>query len=112
MRDILYTKKEQTKFFGVGAMVFLGVMCFIGMFGASFEPSTIPTDSIDFGPMQQVAYTGGGCFQPVAARGNGLKLPMGVTLVGKGMITEIVPGSKAFRAGLQIGDVINRINGK
>ncbi len=50
--------------------------------------------------------------QLVAGRSNSLTLPMGVTLVGKGTVTSVVPGSKAERAGIRIGDLINRINGK
>ena len=41
-----------------------------------------------------------------------LPLPMGVTLEGKGTVVSVEPGSAAERAGLQVGDRINRINGR
>jgi len=41
-----------------------------------------------------------------------IPLPMGVTLEGKGTVVSIVPGSAADRAGIQVGDRINRINGR
>lgn len=41
-----------------------------------------------------------------------LNLPIGVTLVGRGTVVSVVPGSSAARAGIQVGDVINRINGQ
>lgn len=50
--------------------------------------------------------------QLVAFGQNELTLPMGVTLVGKGYVEVLVPGSPAARAGLQVGDIINRINGR
>ncbi|MBF0252450.1 MAG: hypothetical protein HQL29_01410 [Candidatus Omnitrophica bacterium] len=136
MRDIVYSKKEQTKFIAAAVLVVLGVMCFYGMFGFHYEKNIIPVENLDLGGMQQIAYTpqgcmqpvafqGNGCFQPVAFQGNacmpgqfvamqsgGLDLPIGVTLVGKGMVSALVPGSQADMAGIRVGDVINRINGK
>ena len=41
-----------------------------------------------------------------------LPLPMGVTLEGKGTVVSIVPNSAADRAGIKVGDRINRINGR
>jgi predicted metalloprotease with PDZ domain len=41
-----------------------------------------------------------------------LPLPMGVTLEGKGTVVSVEPGSAADRAGIQVGDLINRINGR
>ena len=41
-----------------------------------------------------------------------LTLPMGVTLEGKGTVVSVEPGSAAERAGIQVGDRINRINGR
>ena len=41
-----------------------------------------------------------------------LPLPMGVTLEGKGTVVSVEPGSAAERAGIQVGDRINRINGR
>jgi len=41
-----------------------------------------------------------------------LRLPMGVTLEGKGTVVSVEPGSAADRAGIQAGDRINRINGR
>jgi len=41
-----------------------------------------------------------------------LPLPMGVTLEGKGTVVSVEPGSTAERAGIQVGDRINRINGR
>lgn len=41
-----------------------------------------------------------------------LSLPMGVTLEGKGTVVSVEPGSAAERAGIQVGDRINRINGR
>ncbi|MBI4763216.1 MAG: PDZ domain-containing protein [Deltaproteobacteria bacterium] len=41
-----------------------------------------------------------------------LPLPMGVTLEGKGTVVSVEPGSAADRAGIQLGDRINRINGR
>jgi C-terminal processing protease CtpA/Prc len=41
-----------------------------------------------------------------------LSLPMGVTLEGKGSVVSVEPGSAADRAGIQVGDRINRINGR
>lgn len=49
--------------------------------------------------------------QQVAFQSNSLTLPIGVTLAGRGEVISIEPGSAAQRAGLQIGDRINRING-
>jgi C-terminal processing protease CtpA/Prc len=37
---------------------------------------------------------------------------MGVSLEGKGTVVSIEPGSAAERAGIQVGDRINRINGR
>jgi len=50
-------------------------------------------------PVQQVA-------------SNTLTLPMGVSLAGKGTVLWVTPGSSADLAGIQVGDVINRINGR
>ena len=41
-----------------------------------------------------------------------LPLPMGVTLEGKGTVVSVESGSAADRAGIQVGDRINRINGR
>lgn len=41
-----------------------------------------------------------------------LPLPMGVILEGKGTVVSVEPGSAADRAGIQVGDRINRINGR
>lgn len=41
-----------------------------------------------------------------------LNLPIGVSLVGRGTVASVVPGSQAARAGIQAGDLINRINGQ
>ena len=41
-----------------------------------------------------------------------LPLPMGVTLEGKGTVVSVETGSAAERAGIQVGDRINRINGR
>lgn len=41
-----------------------------------------------------------------------LSLPMGVTLEGKGSVVSVEPGSAADLAGIQVGDRINRINGR
>jgi S1-C subfamily serine protease len=41
-----------------------------------------------------------------------LPLPMGVTLEGKGTVVSVEPGSTAERAGIQVGDLINQINGR
>jgi S1-C subfamily serine protease len=41
-----------------------------------------------------------------------LSLPMGVTLEGKGTVVSVIPGSAADQAGIQVGDRINRINGR
>jgi C-terminal processing protease CtpA/Prc len=41
-----------------------------------------------------------------------LSLPMGVILEGKGTVVSVEPGSPADRAGIQVGDRINRINGR
>jgi C-terminal processing protease CtpA/Prc len=41
-----------------------------------------------------------------------LPLSMGVTLEGKGTVVSVEPGSAAERAGIQVGDRINRINGR
>ena len=43
---------------------------------------------------------------------NTIKLAIGVTLGGKGTVMSVDPGSPAQAAGLQVGDVINRINGR
>lgn len=53
-----------------------------------------------------------GGMQQVAFRSNSLTLPIGVTLEGRGTVVAVKPGSPAARAGIEIGDVINRINGK
>ena len=44
----------------------------------------------------------------------GLSLPLaiGVKLEGKGTVVAVEPGSAAERAGIQVGDRINRINGR
>jgi hypothetical protein len=41
-----------------------------------------------------------------------LSLPMGVTLEGKGTVVSVIPASAADQAGIQVGDRINRINGR
>jgi C-terminal processing protease CtpA/Prc len=41
-----------------------------------------------------------------------LSLPMGVTLEGQGTVISVEPGSAADHAGIQVGDRINRINGR
>jgi len=41
-----------------------------------------------------------------------LPLPMGVILEGKGTVVSVEPGSAAERAGIQVGDRINRVNGR
>jgi len=43
---------------------------------------------------------------------NNITLPIGVTLGGKGTVLSVEPGSRAEAAGIQVGDIINRINGK
>ena len=50
--------------------------------------------------------------QPVALQSNTLTLPIGVTLAGRGSVISLEPGSPAACAGIQAGDIINRINGK
>ena len=59
------------------------------------------------------------CFQQPGAGPYGqaqlaatLALSMGVTLGGKGTVLSVEPGSAAQLAGIQAGDVINRINGR
>ena len=49
---------------------------------------------------------------PVAFQSGSLTLPMGVTLAGRGTVVSVEPGSMADRAGIQVGDLINRINGR
>jgi PDZ domain-containing protein len=124
MENNVYSTKSQTRSVAVIVLVVIGTVCFFGMFGAHFEGNVIPPEIPDTGSFQQVAFAPGcvqqvafasnGCLtgQFAAMQSNGLKLPMGVTLVGKGMVTQVVPGSKAARAGITTGDVINRINGK
>jgi hypothetical protein len=43
---------------------------------------------------------------------NTLTLPFGVSLAGKGTVVSVDPGSPADQAGIQAGDLINRINGR
>lgn len=50
--------------------------------------------------------------QPAGFQSNSLHLAMGVTLQGRGTVVAVEPGSPAAQAGIQIGDVINRINGQ
>lgn len=50
--------------------------------------------------------------QPAAFQSNTLRLAMGVTLEGRGTVIAVEPGSSAERAGIQTGDLINRINGQ
>lgn len=50
--------------------------------------------------------------QTAAFQSSSLRLPIGVTLQGRGTVMAVDPGSPAQRAGIQIGDVINRINGQ
>ncbi len=50
--------------------------------------------------------------QPVALQSGTIKLAMGVVLEGRGTVVSVEPGSAAERAGIQPGDLINRINGK
>ncbi|MBF0330815.1 MAG: hypothetical protein HQL17_02675 [Candidatus Omnitrophica bacterium] len=52
-------------------------------------------------PMQQVALPAGT-----------ITLAMGVVLEGKGTVVTVERGSAAERAGIQPGDLINRINGR
>lgn len=80
-------------------------MCTAGSPGSSlFQSSTMASG------MQPIGSPDPG--QLVAFGQNSLTLPMGVTLVGKGYVDALVPGSPAERAGLQVGDIINRINGR
>lgn len=51
-------------------------------------------------------------WQLAALQANTLTLPMGVVLEGKGTVVSVEPGSPAERAGIQPGDLINRINGR
>ena len=72
-------------------------------------------NSLPMGPgivsgMQPMMNSGPG--QLAAFQQNGLTLPMGVMLVGRGTVDSLVPGSPAKRAGIQVGDIINRINGR
>ena len=62
-------------------------------------PTALPLMQTPSMPMQTVA-------------SNTLTLPMGVTLEGRGTVVAVEPGSPAERAGIQVGDLINRINGK
>jgi len=99
---------------------FVLVLILFGLFSQADKTGNIPTDSY-FQMQRQVQQatntpqtfnTPRNVMQNIAMPSNSLKLAMGVTLVGKGKVVSVTPGSKAQRAGIQVGDVINRINGK
>ena len=65
------------------------------------KPATPPAQAAQESPLQRAAW-----------QSKTWTLPMGVVLEGKGTVVSVVPGSAAERAGIQPGDLINRINGR
>lgn len=72
-------------------------------------PGQIPTQNQPW-PAQPTIFPNNP-IQLAALPSNCLTLQIGVKLVGKGEVIEVMPGSPAERAGIQVGDIINRING-
>ena len=93
-----------------GVLVVLLILMAVAMCTAGSTGSSLLSSSAVTPGMQTMVNPDPG--QLVAFGQNGLTLPMGVTLVGKGYVDVLVPGSPAERAGLQVGDIINRINGR
>jgi len=65
------------------------------------KPALTPAQASPASPMQLAAL-----------QLNTLTMSMGVVLEGKGTVVSVEPGSPAERAGIQPGDLINRINGR
>ena len=85
------------------AAAIMGVVGLLLAFGLVIRMNPTPTMM----PMAQSSP-----FQLAALQSNTLALPMGVVLEGKGTVISVEPGSPAERAGIQPGDLINRINGR
>jgi len=92
----------------IGFLIVLGLLVVGAMCNYKFPSKSVAFDSFD--SMEPTARSAPE--QLAAFQQNTLTLPMGVTLVGKGYVEAVAPGSQADRAGIQIGDVINRINGR
>ncbi|MBF0217659.1 MAG: PDZ domain-containing protein [Candidatus Omnitrophica bacterium] len=92
-------------------VVIAAVIIAFGIFTPRSEKGAVPLRNIE-PDLFMVGTASSGAMQTVAFANNTITLPMGVTLEGKGSVTELVPGSSAERAGICVGDVINRVNGR
>jgi hypothetical protein len=104
-----------------GMVLLVVILVVLGIFSSHKSDGPVP-----FGPYNRFCMRPGGCInsgvwgpqrgygmqpQQVAFQSNGLTLSIGVTLEGRGDVVSVEPGSAAQRAGIQVGDRINRING-
>ena len=103
-QEISYSKSV----ISIGVLIVLGLLVVGAMCNYKF-----PTKSVAFDSMESIEPKVMNAPEQLAAfQQNALALPMGVTLTGKGYVETVTPGSQAERAGIQVGDVINRINGR
>ena len=105
--DEISTKKAVVV--GVAGLTLVALMA-VAICTAGSRNNHLPVNSGVVSGMQPMMSPDPG--QLAAFQQNGLTLPMGVTLVGRGTVDSLVPGSPAERAGIQVGDIINRINGR
>ncbi|MBF0594543.1 MAG: PDZ domain-containing protein [Candidatus Omnitrophica bacterium] len=102
--DYLEEHKTTAIILIVALLVLFGVFC-------QWKPSLTASS----GTNRRPGFVGNGedpAMRLAALQTNTLTLPMGVVLEGKGTVISVEPGSPAERAGIQPGDLINRINGR
>jgi membrane-associated protease RseP (regulator of RpoE activity) len=94
-------------------LILLGAVMIMAMWNSSQRSISLPVPADPgFAPAAPPYAVNPDPGQLAAFGQSSLTLPMGVTLVGKGYVDSIVSGSPAAQAGVQVGDIINRINGR